>query len=219
MRTQENLPQAFPSSRLPAKFSGHTKALRGLRVLLIMPAMSARILGTFAIGLMTACAPSMEADHVKTPDELIAEEEQKGAEQLQNEKNADDYDTTSAGETDEDKRRGWDAKQSGIEMHRAANSAETCIGTVTEKVQKGKASVTVTFSNDGHVKAATIAEPYSEETNVGKCVMRAMKAVIVPSYQGEEKTLSWEIDLTGGKKSGPVGGEAEEAKDEGKKDK
>ena len=185
-----------------------------------MPAMRAAILGFTVVGLV-ACGPSMEADHVKTPDELIAEEEQKGAEQLQNEKNADDYDTTSAGETDEDKRRGWDDKQGGIEMHRAANSAETCTGSVTEKVQKGKASITVTFSNDGHVKSATIAEPYSEETAVGKCVMRAMKAVIVPSYQGEEKTLNWEIDLTGGKKSGPVGGEAPEAdaKGEGKKDK
>jgi hypothetical protein len=46
-----------------------------------------------------------------------------------------------------------------------------------------------------------------------------MKNVIVPPYQGEEKTLNWEIDLTGGKKSGPVGGEAEEGKGEGKKDK
>jgi len=187
-----------------------------------MPAMRAPLLAILAVGLLVACGPSLEADHVKTPDELIADEEAKGEEQLQNQKNSDDYDTTSAGETDEDKRRGWDEKQGGIEMHRAANSAETCTGTVTEKVQKGKASITVTFGNDGHVKSATIAEPYSEETAVGKCVMRAMKAVIVPAYQGEEKTLNWEIDLTGGKKSGPVGGEkpeAEEAKDEGKKGK
>jgi hypothetical protein len=181
-----------------------------------MPAMRAAILGFTVVGLI-ACGPSMEADHVKTPDELIAEEEQKGAEQLQAQKNQEDYDTTSAGETDEDKRRGWDDKQGNIEMHRAANSAETCPGTVTEKVPKGKAAITVTFSNDGHVKAATIAEPYGEDTNVGKCVMRAMKAVIVPAFQGEEKTLNWEIDLSGGKKSGPVGGEATEG--EAKKDK
>jgi hypothetical protein len=47
---------------------------------------------------------------------------------------------------------------------------------------------------------------------VGKCVLRAMKAVIVPPYQGSEQTLNWEIDLKGGKvkKSGPVGGEAAE---------
>lgn len=183
----------------------------------MMPAMSARILSLFAIGLLVACGPSMEADHVKTPDELIAEEEAKGAEQLKNQRDSEAYDTTSAGETDEDKRRGWDDKQGDIEMHRAANSAETCTGSVTEKVQKGKASVTVTFGNDGHVKSATIAEPYGEQTAVGKCVLRAMKAVIVPSYQGEEKTLNWEIDLTGGKKSGPVGGEQPEGEEKKEK--
>jgi hypothetical protein len=172
----------------------------------MMPAMRAAILGLCVIGL-TACGPSLEADHVKTPDELIAEEEAKGAEMLKNQRDASDYDTSSAGETDEDKRRGWDDKQGTIEMQRAANSAQTCPDTMTEKIQKGKAQVTVTFSNDGHVKSATITEPYGEETAVGKCVLRAMKAVIVPSYQGDEKTLTWEIDLTGGKKSGPVGGE------------
>lgn len=152
----------------------------------------------------------MEPDRVKTPDELIAEEEAKGAEQLKNERNSGDYDDVSAGETDEDKRRGWDAKQADLEMHRAANSAESCPESVTEKAPKGMASVTVTFGNDGHVKSATIAEPYGEETAVGKCVLRAIKAVIVPAYQGTEQTLNWEIDLKGGKekKSGPVGGEA-----------
>jgi hypothetical protein len=182
----------------------------------MMAAMSARILGFVAASLLAACGPSMEADHVKTPDELIAEEEAKGAEQLKNQRDSDAYDTSSAEETDEDKRRGWDDKQGDIEMHRAANSAETCTGSVTEKVQKGKASVSVTFGNDGHVKSATIAQPYGEDTAVGKCVLRAMKAVIVPSYQGEEKTLNWEIDLTGAKKSGPVGGappEGEEKKE------
>ena len=162
----------------------------------------------------------MEADHVKTPDELIAEEEAKGGEQLKNQRDSSDYDTSSSSEaTDEDKRRGWDAKQGDIELHRAANSAESCPGAVTEKVQKGKAAVTITFGNDGHVKTATIAEPYGEDTAIGKCVLRAMKGIIVPSYQGEEHTENWEIDLTGAKapKSGPVGGGAENGEE--KKDK
>jgi len=175
----------------------------------MMPAMQARILGVFVIGMLTACGPSMEADHVKTPDELIAEEEAKGAEQMKNQRDNSAYDDTSAGETDEDKRRGWDAKQANIEMHRAANSAESCPESVTEKAPKGMASITVVVGNDGHVKSATIADPYGEDTAVGKCVLRAMKAVIVPSYQGPEQTLNWEIDLKGGKvrNSGPVGGE------------
>jgi hypothetical protein len=155
----------------------------------------------------------MEADHVKTPDELIAEEEAKGAEQMKNERDSGDYDTdSSSAQTDEDKRRGWDSKQANIELHRAANSAESCPESVTEKAPKGMANVTLTFANDGHVKTVTINEPYGEDTAVGKCVLRAMKAVIVPSYQGSEQTLNWEIDLKGGKvrKSGPVGGETAE---------
>ena len=36
-------------------------------------------------------------------------------------------------------------------------------------------------------------------------MQRALNAVIVPAYNGGEHTLDWEIDLTGGKKSGPVG--------------
>jgi len=33
-----------------------------------------------------------------------------------------------------------------------------------------------------------------------------MNAIIVPAYKGPEHTEQWEIDLSGGKKSGPVGG-------------
>ena len=178
--------------------------------------MAARILGICIVGLVAAaCGPSMEADHVKTPDELIAEEEAKGAEQMRNQRDSGAYDDASVGETDEDKRRGWDTKQANIEMHRAANSAESCPDAVTEKAPKGMANVTVTFANDGHVKTATINEPYGEDTAIGKCVLRAMKAVIVPSYVGGEQTLNWEIDLKGGKvrSSGPVGGEPAEGEE------
>lgn len=149
----------------------------------------------------------MEGDHVKTPDELLAEQEALAIEQEKKQRDSSAYDDTSTGPTEDEKQRGWDAKQAELEMHRAANSAESCPESVTEKVPKGKAAVTVTFGNDGHAKSATILEPYSEETAVGKCVLRAIKAVIVPAYQGSEQSLNWEIDLTGAKKSGPVGGE------------
>jgi hypothetical protein len=163
------------------------------------------VLGALVLGVVAACGPSMEADHVKTPDELIAEQEAAGAEQMKNQRDNEAYDDTTS-TTDEDKRRGWDAKQADLEMNRAANSAESCPESVTEKSPKGKATVAVTFGNDGHVKSATISEPYGEGTAVGKCVLRALKAIIVPAYQGGEETLNWEIDLTGGKKSAPVGG-------------
>jgi hypothetical protein len=42
-------------------------------------------------------------------------------------------------------------------------------------------------------------------------VQRAINAVIVPAYQGAEHTLEWSIDLTGGKKSGPIGGAKDDA--------
>ena len=168
-------------------------------------------LGVLVLGLLSACGPSLEADHVKTPDELIAEQEAAGSEQMQKQKNAGDYDAAS-GPSEEDKRRGWDAKQGDLEMQRAVRSAESCPESVTEKTPKGKATVAVTFGNDGHVKTATITDPYGEDTAVGKCVLRALKAIIVPAYQGSEETLNWEIDLTGGKKSAPVGGAAEEKK-------
>jgi hypothetical protein len=179
-----------------------------------MPAMKRVVLGAFVVGLMTACGPSLEADHVKTPDELIAEQEAAGAEQMKNQKNSGHYDDAS-GQTDEDKRRGWDFKQADIELHRASRSAESCPESIQEKTTKGKppalakATLTLTFANDGHVKTATIA-PYEEDSPMGKCVLRAMKAIIVPAYEGSEQAVNWEVDLSGGKKSGPVGGEVPE---------
>lgn len=179
------------------------------------------VLGAFVVGLMTACGPSMEADHVKTPDELIAEQEAAGAEQIRNQKDSADYADTT-GTTDEDKRRGWDTKQAGIELHRASHSAESCPESVQEKTAKGKppalgkATLALTFANDGHVKSATISDPFGEDTNIGKCVLRAMKAIIVPAYQGDEQVVNWEVDLSGGKKSGPVGGEKPEEEAEKK---
>jgi len=176
------------------------------------------VLGAFVVGLMTACGPSMEADHVKTPDELIAEQEAAGAEQMKRQKDSSDYDDTS-GTTDEEKRRGWDGKQADIELHRASHSAESCPESIQEKTTKGKpaalgkATLALTFANDGHVKTATINDPFGEDTGIGKCVLRAMKAIIVPAYQGEEQVINWEIDLNGTKKSGPVGGEKPEGED------
>ena len=85
-------------------------------------------------------------------------------------------------------------------MTRAARSAQTCVGVVSADSPRGKGTVTLTFGNDGHVKKATIAAPF-EGTEMGKCALNAMKAVIVPPYKGNEITLDWEVDLTPQKKS------------------
>jgi hypothetical protein len=167
--------------------------------------MKRLVLGTIGAALI-ACGPSMEADHVKTPDEIIAEQEQLGAEQ---QKKTNHYDNYSDAPTDEEEKRQWDSEYAELELRRASRSAETCPESVAkdDKAPKGRAKVTLTFRNDGNVKDVTIGEPYTD-TVVGKCVLNAMGAVIVKTYEGPEKTVEWEVDLTGGKKSGPVGGES-----------
>lgn len=181
--------------------------------------MQQRFLGLFALALV-ACA-SNEPGEVKSPDQILAEQEALGDEQLKKEANAPRPDTSES--TSEEKKREWDAKQADLELHRAAHSAETCPDSVVEgdkaidpktgKPPKGskaptkgkdtKAEVKILFANDGHVKELTVAPPY-DENPVGKCVQRALKAVIVPAYVGSEHTEEWVIDLTGGKKSGPA---------------
>lgn len=184
-----------------------------------MPGMQQRYLGFFALALV-ACA-SNEPGEVKTPDQILAEQEALGDEQLKKQQNAPRVDTSES--TSEEKKREWDAKQADLELHRAAHSAETCPDSVVEgdknidpktgkppkgskaptKAKDTKANVTIVFANDGHVKSLTVAPPY-DENPVGKCVQRALNAVIVPAYVGEEHSEEWVIDLTGGKKSGPA---------------
>jgi len=190
--------------------------------------MQQRYFGLLALFLV-ACGGSNNEGEGKTPAQILAEQEALGDEQLQKERNSKDNVDTS-GSTEEEKKREWDEKQADLELHRAAHSAETCPDSVVEgdkaidpktgKPPKGskaptkgkdtKASVTIVFANDGHVKSLTVSPPY-DENPVGKCVQRAINAVIVPAYNGSEHTVEWEIDLTGGKKSGPVGGEKGDA--------
>jgi hypothetical protein len=157
------------------------------------------------------CGPSYsEGQGAKSPDEIVAEQEALAAEQEKVARDPSDY---AAPETTEDeKQREWDQPYAELELKRASRSAETCPESVTEKSDKsekspkGKASVTLVFANDGHVKEVRIAEPYGPESAVGKCMLRAMEAVIVRTYAGPEKTIQWEVDLTGGKKSGMASG-------------
>ena len=154
-----------------------------------------------------ACGPA-QPEHVKTPDEWLAEQEAEGA-KLEAERKQQSVDAPTT--TEDEKKRLWDDKQADLELRRASRSAETCPESVTEKSPKGRATVTITFTNDGNVKESSISEPYAD-TTVGTCVLRAMGNVIVPAYNGPEKTIQWEIDLTDAKNktSGPVGGDKSE---------
>jgi hypothetical protein len=155
---------------------------------------------------LAACSTA-SPDHVKTSDEWLAEQESEGA-KIEAEKKKTEGAYDEPGTTEDEKKREWDEKQADLELKRAARSAETCPESVTEKAPKGKATVTLTFTSDGRVKESKISDTYAENA-VGKCVLRAMGSVIVPAYTGSEKTVEWEIDLTGGKKSGPAGAKEE----------
>jgi hypothetical protein len=176
---------------LPASLSLTTLGLMTRPVL-------AALLGTLWLAACSTASP----DHVKTSDEWLAEQENEGAKlQQEKSKNQGAYDEPTS--TEDEKKREWDEKQAELELKRAARSAETCPESVTEKAPKGKATVTLVFTNDGRVKEAKISDTYAENA-VGKCVLRAMNSVIVPAYTGSEHTVEWEIDLTGAKKSGAV---------------
>jgi hypothetical protein len=148
---------------------------------------------------LAACGTATP-DHVKTSDEWLAEQEAEGA-KIEAEKKKQDGAYAEPTTTEDEKKREWDEKQADLELKRAARSAETCPESVTEKAPKGKATVTLLFTNDGRVKESKISDPYAD-TAVGTCVLRAMGNVIVPAYTGSEKTVEWELDLSGGKKSG-----------------
>ncbi len=179
--------------------------------------MEQRYFGLLALAVVVgACGPSYGGQDVKTPDQLVDEQEQLGDQQLKKERNSSDYADT-AGPTEDEKSREWDDKQSDLELKRATRSAETCPDSVAEqdkdakgkakpKQTEGMAKLSITFANDGHVKSLTTSPPYDENA-VGKCVQRAINAVVVPAYKGPEHTVDWQVDLSGNKKSGPVGGD------------
>jgi hypothetical protein len=157
------------------------------------------VLGFSFLG--AACGPSYESD-IKTPDEILAEQEEIAAEDAKESEahraSVDPEDTES-----EEKAK-FDKKQSDLELKRAARGAESCPGSLPDDQKKtspkGMAKVTLIFLNDGHVKSGTISPPF-EDTPVGACVLRAMNNVIVPVFTGPEETIEWEIDLTGEKKA------------------
>lgn len=154
-----------------------------------------------SLGLLVSGCFSTESQGVKTPDEIVAEQEAMGAEQLEDEKTAtpvmDDE------ETDSEKAAKFDKKQAKLELQRAARSAATCPDSLPEeeaaKAARGTAEVELWFENSGAVKKATLAPPHAD-TPVGACILRAMEAIIVPAFTGEVVQISWKIELNEKKK-------------------
>jgi hypothetical protein len=146
--------------------------------------------------MCVACG-GVATEPAKTPDDIVAEEEQAAIADQRERETADVGGGGGDEELDADKKQKFDVRQSQIELKRAARSAVTCPGSIgaAEKLPSNTAMVTLTFSNDGHVKEATIDEAFSK-TKVGTCVLRAMKAVVLPPYAGPEVQVDWEIDFT-----------------------
>jgi hypothetical protein len=143
---------------------------------------------------ITGCGPSYGGQDAKTQDEVLAEQERLGEEQLKKQEQHE-Y-TGPVEETDMERKKPWDKKQAELELKRATRGAETCPGSVPEKAPPGTTTVNLTFGNDGHVKSSSIPPPY-DGTPVGACVLRALGSVIVPAFSGNEETVVWEVDLTG----------------------
>ncbi|MDX2052505.1 MAG: hypothetical protein SFV15_08950 [Polyangiaceae bacterium] len=147
------------------------------------------------LGFM-ACAA--QESGIRTPDEYVAEQERLADEQAKAKAARGDDRMDADEETDTEENAKWDQSHAELELKRATRSAQTCPEALPveeqAKVERGVAKVTLIFANAGHAKTATIDPPYAE-TPVGKCVLRALSAVIVPAFVGDEHTVSWEVDL------------------------
>jgi hypothetical protein len=157
--------------------------------------------------LLTACGPSY-TQTVKSPDEMLADQEALAVEQEQKSKEHATYSDTAAPEaTESEKAEKFDSKYTDMEISRAVRSAVTCPG-VSGQGPYGEAKVSVTFNNDGHVIAdkTTINAPFAETPN-GECVLRAVNAIITKNFVGQQVTKEISVKLE------------QAAKDDGKKKK
>lgn len=157
--------------------------------------------------LLTACTPSY-TQTVKSPDELLAEQEALANEQARKSKEHSETDTTAPEATESEKAEKFDEKYTEMEISRAMRSAVTCPG-VSGQGPYGDAKVTITFNNEGHVIAdkTTISDPFGGTAN-GDCVLRAMNAIITKNFVGQPVTKELSVKL-----------EQQVKKEEGKKKK
>jgi hypothetical protein len=148
--------------------------------------------------VVAGCGPSYGGNPVKTPDQIVAEQEQLGKQEQS--KSDDDSAPDDVNPDDEEEQtKPFDKHQAKLELIRAARSAQTCVGVVSKDSPQGKGTVTLLFGNDGHVKKASIGPPF-DGTEMGKCAINAMKAVIVPPFKGDTVSMDWDVDLSPKKK-------------------
>jgi hypothetical protein len=136
--------------------------------------------------LLVGCGPSYGGQDVKTPEEIVEEQERLAEEQ---DKQSKEHQASSGGgedtETDLEKRKKFDKRQADLELKRAQRSAETCAGVVTEEGPTGTANVTLTFKR-GHVK--TRASPHRSR-DAGRQQRPRDEVRDRPPFTGSDKTV------------------------------
>jgi hypothetical protein len=151
------------------------------------------------VTVISGCGPSYGGQDVKTPDQLVDEQDQMEQADQANKKKRGVDETYSNEETDAEKKREFDRKQVDLELKRATRSAESCPGVVAEMEKanehpRGETKVSIHFQEDGTVRDISIPSPF-DGTPLGDCVKRAYKAVIVPPYTGGEQIVDWDVSL------------------------
>ena len=146
----------------------------------------------------SACGPGSGGQDVKTPDQLIEEQEKLGMEDEKKKKARGVDESYSSEATDSEKKRQFDKKQTKLELMRATMSAESCPGVVFEQEGKehprGEFKASITFQEDGTVRQVSIPSPFDGKP-VGDCVVQAYKHVIIPPYTGGEQIVDWDVNL------------------------
>jgi hypothetical protein len=149
--------------------------------------------------VLSGCGPSYGGQDVKTPDQLVDEQDQlEQADEKKAKARGPDLNSGAGEETDAEKKREFDRKQVDLELKRATRSAESCPGVVAEMEKKdhprGETKVTISFQEDGTVRQVTIPSPF-DGTPIGDCVIKAYKPVIIPPYNGGEQIVDWDVSL------------------------
>lgn len=144
--------------------------------------------------LLNACGPSY-TQTVKSPEELLADQEALANEQARRSKEHSETDSVAPEATESEKAEKFDEKYTDMEISRAMRSAVTCPG-VSGQGPYGEAKVSITFNNDGHVIAdkTSVSEPFGGTAN-GDCVLRAMNAIITKNFVGQPVTKDLTIKL------------------------
>ncbi len=155
--------------------------------------MRAAVLCGFAL-MVASCGPSQSSRTIKTPDELIAEQE---ALAIEDERRAAarEQEYSDSDLADDDEGKAYDVAHAKRELTRAARNASDCPNVVTEEVTAKEAVVRLTFGTDGKVQSSELSG-ISRESSVGRCVLNAMENVVVPKFTGEPVQVDWKIPFS-----------------------